>query len=440
MARVNTATLPRQTSGNLGTALTIAGAALGEVAAGHALDDSLRAAPGAGGTPADRAAAQDIAYTACRQLNLLDALAGQLLAKANPAIDGLVRAALSELIAHPERAHTIVDQAVTASADLKRGAFKGVINAVLRRFLRERDALLEQARKDEAVRLTYPAWWITRVRNAYPRDWEAILAAGNGRPAMTLRVNLRATSLAQYAATLQAAGLAHTQTGPQALCLDKPMPVARLPGYAEGLVSVQDLGAQCAAPLLDVHDGMRVLDACAAPGGKTAHLLEAAACAVTALDRDAQRLQSVADNLARLCLNTAPGLQLTAADAADLPAWWDGVPYDRVLLDAPCTASGIVRRHPDGKWLKRASDIKNLAGEQQRLLNALWQVLRPGGKLLYATCSIFPEENARHIGAFLSTHAEARLLAPDLPLDHRDGQLLPKEQHDGFFYALLEKT
>jgi 16S rRNA (cytosine967-C5)-methyltransferase len=286
------------------------------------------------------------------------------------------------------------------------------------------------------------------VRNAYPREWETILAAGNGRPAMTLRVNLRANSVAQYGATLQAAGLAYTQTGPAALHLERPIPVARLPGYAEGRVSVQDLGAQCAAPLLDVHAGMRVLDACAAPGGKTAHLLESADCTVTALDRDAQRLKSVADNLARLHLGAQPGLQpglqpvlqLRAADAADLASWWDGTPYERVLLDAPCTASGIVRRHPDGKWLKRASDIRNLAGEQQRLLTALWQVLPPGGKLLYATCSIFPEENARHIGAFLSTHAEARLLAPDLALDHRDGQLLPKEQHDGFFYALLEKS
>ena len=428
-------------SATLSVALTAAGAALNSVAAGQALDEALREAA-ALPQSADRAAAQDIAYSACRRLNLLDALAGRLLAQPNPALDGLVRAALSELIDHPQRAHVIVDQAVSAAAAVKRGAFKGVVNAVLRRFLRERETLLATLLADEALRLQYPAWWIARVRAAYPEAETAdgVLAAGNQRPPMTLRVNRRRLSVEDYAARLAAAGLVAERTGPDALQLQRPLPVARLPGFAEGLVSVQDLGAQYAAALLDVQTGMRVLDACAAPGGKTAHLLELADCEVLALDRDGARLRAVSDNLARLGL----AARCVAADAALPATWWDGRPYDRILLDAPCTASGIIRRHPDGKWLKRPADLAQLAAIQRRLLDALWQVLRPGGKLLYATCSVFPDENAGQVGAFLSTHAEARLLAAEFPspsnLDHRNGQLLPNPRHDGFYYALLEKT
>jgi 16S rRNA (cytosine967-C5)-methyltransferase len=436
------------TSANLGQALAAAGHALRAVATGQALDEALRAAPAAGG--AERAAAQDIAYSACRRLNLLDALAQRLLAKPNPALDGLVRAALSELIDHPERAHAIVDQAVEAAAGIKRGVFKGVVNAVLRRFQREREALLAELEKDEALRLQYPAWWIARLRGTYTEEEaQAILAAGNQRPPMTLRVNTRKNTVQDYAALLTQAGIAFERSGAQALRLHKPMPAARLPGFAAGLVSVQDLGAQLAGPLLGAQAGMRVLDACAAPGGKTAHILELADCDLLALDRDGARLEAVRDNLARLDLPA----RTAAADAAQLDAWWDGKPFDRVLLDAPCTASGIIRRHPDGKWLKREGDLKQLAREQRRLLEALWQVLRPGGKLLYATCSVFPEENSGQIKEFLSTHADARpapdlfadkLLAPDnntpYPLDQRDGQLLPSARQDGFYYALLHKA
>lgn len=435
---------PAASSANLAHALTAAGQALVSVAAGQALDEALRALP-ATVAGADRAAAQDIAYTACRRLNLLDALAARLLAKPNPALDGLVRAAISELIDHPERAHAIVDQAVTAAAQVRRGVFRGVVNAVLRRFQREREALLAELMREEAIRLQYPAWWIARVRAAYAApEAEAILAAGNQRPPMTLRVNRRRSSVEDYARQLLQAGIDCEQTGADALLLARPLPVARLPGFAAGLVSVQDLGAQLAAPLLDVGPGTRVLDACAAPGGKTAHILELADCDMLALDRDAQRLSAVRDNLARLGLSAT----CAAADAARLEDWWDGKPFDRVLLDAPCTASGIIRRHPDGKWLKRPADLAQLAVQQRRLLDALWQVLRPGGKLLYATCSVFPEENAAQVQAFLSAHAQAghlepNLLAPEnnIPylLDHRDGQLLPSARHDGFYYALLQK-
>jgi 16S rRNA (cytosine967-C5)-methyltransferase len=429
------------TSANLARALIAAGQALDRVAHGQALDEALRELPRET-QAAERAAAQDIAYTACRRLNLLDALTARLLAKPNPALDGLVRAALSELISHPGRAHAVVDQAVSAAAGIRRGAFKGVVNAVLRRFLREREALLGSLGEDEALRLQYPAWWIVRLRTAYPEPGlaEGIMASGNQRPPMTLRVNRRRTSIERYGATLTEAGIAAVQTGPEALRMERPQPVARLPGFAAGEVSVQDLGAQYAAHLLDVQDGMRVLDACAAPGGKAAHILELADCDLLALDRDAARLQNVGDNLARLGL----AARCEAADAARPGDWWDGKPFDRVLLDAPCTASGIIRRHPDGKWLKRAGDLGQLVAIQRELLDALWQVLRPGGKLLYATCSVFPEENARQIKAFLSAHANARVLAADLPapysLGHRNGQLLPDQRHDGFYYALLEKA
>ena len=408
--------------------------ALAAVARGRALDDALRAAPAS--IASTRAAAQDIAYTACRRLNLLDSLAEALLERPNPAIDGLVRAALSELIDHPERAHVIVDQAVRAASRVGRGAFKGVLNAVLRRFLREREAMLARCLTSEPNQLGYPAWWIAQVRSAWPHDWRGILAAGNGRPPMTLRVNHRRGGVDAYRALLDARDIVHTPLQAHALLLERPRPTSTLPGYADGLVSVQDFGAQQAAPLLDVRAGMRVLDACAAPGGKTAHILELVDCDLTAVDRDPARLGALRDMLARL------GLAATvhAADAGAPAAWWDGRPFDRILLDSPCTASGVVRRHPDGKWLKRPSDLGPLVAEQRRLQDALCQVLRAGGKLLYATCSVFPDENIRQSIRFLNTHPDARLLPLHPSTDQRDGQLFPHPRHDGFYYALFEKA
>jgi 16S rRNA (cytosine967-C5)-methyltransferase len=438
-------------SATLSVALAAAADAIAGVKAGRALDEVL-----AGGTAQlsgpDRAAAQDIAYDACRRLNLLDALAARLLHKPNPALDTLARVALSELIDHPARAHAIVDQAVKAVATVRDGAFKGVLNAVLRRFLRERDALLAAAADTEAIRLGYPEWWIARVRKAWPHDWEEVLAQGNSRAPMMLRVNRRRVGVEDYLQALRRHGVEAIAAGGEAVLLARPQPVRSLPGFADGLVSVQDLGAQLAAPLLAPEPGMRVLDACAAPGGKTAHLLESCDCGVLALDRDAARLESVSTNLGRLGLKA----DLRAADAADLPSWWDGRPFDRVLLDAPCTASGVIRRHPDGKWLKRAGDLAGLARVQANLLDALWRTLRPGGKLLYATCSVFAEENQRQTASFLTSHPDAELLPIDLPastpaspactfidvpaMRARNGQILPGPRHDGFFYACLAKA
>jgi 16S rRNA (cytosine967-C5)-methyltransferase len=431
------------TTATLATAFSIAAAGLAAVARGNALDDALAGAA-AGAATADAAAAHDIAYNACRRLNLLDSLAGMMLTKPNPAIDPLARAALSELIDHPERAHVIVDEAVKCIAPTRGGAFKGTLNAVLRRFIRERTALLDAALLAEPNRLGYPAWWIARIRSAWPQAAGEVLAQGNARAPMTLRVNHRSVTTVAYAGMLRSAGIEAFDAGAGALVLSKAQPVRTLPGFADGLVSVQDLGAQLAAPLADLRPGMRVLDACAAPGGKTAHMLELANCSLLALDRDARRLATVDTNLARLGLRA----ETRCADAAQPDHWWDGTAFDRILLDAPCTASGVIRRHPDGKWLKRERDIATLALEQARLLDALWHVLRPGGKLLYATCSVFPEENQRQTARFLTLHPDALPLPIDLGFascdagspHHDDGQLLPGVRHDGFFYALFAKA
>ncbi len=420
----------------------MAATGLAAVAAGHALDDALAA--GSDGTSVDRAAAQDIAYTACRRLNLLDALARQLQKKSNPALDSLVRAALSELIDHADRAHMIVDEAVKAIAPIRAGAYKGALNAILRRFLREREALLAAALESEPLRLGYPAWWIARTRVAWGAHCTEVLAQGNARAPMTLRINRRRTSVLQYLQLLHDLGIEASALGADAIALARPQQARLLPGFDAGVVSVQDIGAQLAAPLLDVGPGMRVLDACAAPGGKTAHLLEIADCEVVAIDQDAARAATVNANLLRLGLQA----DVRAADAGDTAAWWDGRPFDRILLDAPCTASGVIRRHPDGKWLKRESDIATLAKSQARLLDALWRVLRPGGKLLYATCSVFPDENSRQTSRFLTSHPDASSIPIDQAVTcreharmfHGDGQLLPDALHDGFFYALLAKT
>jgi 16S rRNA (cytosine967-C5)-methyltransferase len=294
--------------------------------------------------------------------------------------------------------------------------------------------LLQQARGNEAGRFSYPQWWIDELKQAWPEQYEDILAAGNLRPPMTLRVNRRAIDLPGYLRLLGERAIGARQVGAAAVQLERPRPVAELPGFAEGWVSVQDLGAQYAAPLLDLHDGQRVLDACAAPGGKTAHMLETCDVEVLALDRDAARLARVRGTLQRLGLDA----RMAVADAGDTGQWWDGVAFERILLDAPCTASGVVRRHPDGKWLRRADDMHKLAAGQAQLLRALWRTLAPGGKLLYVTCSVFPAETQAPVHAFLSAHPDAlRLPLPGFPA--ATGQLLPEERHDGFFYALLGK-
>jgi 16S rRNA (cytosine967-C5)-methyltransferase len=414
----------------LSAALTLAGTAIASVIAGRSLTDALA------GAPADvRPAAMDLAYGAVRHLARYRFFLERLLTRADTDADilGVLLAALHALHARPQSEHMVVDQAVTAVTPIRRGAAKGLVNAVLRNFLRRRGALNAEADRDVSTRYSYPAWWIARLQAAYPRQWEPMLAAGNEHPPMTLRINRRRINLSAYLEQLEHAGMPARALGDSGVMLEQAVPVERLPGFAQGLVSVQDFGAQLAAPLLDAQDGMRVLDACAAPGGKTGHLLELADVALTAIDIDETRLARVRQNLARLGL-TAKIVAADCGDAGTSRTWWDGEPYDRILLDAPCSASGVVRRHPDGKWLRRETDLASFAASQSRILETLWRMLGRGGKLLYATCSVFPDENAGRTAAFLETHRDARLLHHP-----NDGQLLPGRDHDGFYYALLGK-
>jgi 16S rRNA (cytosine967-C5)-methyltransferase len=388
-------------------------------------------------TPQARGAMQDIAYRAMRQLGQSEALISLMAPKApEPLVGALLSCALALMTAPdetpPYEEFTVVDQTVTAAdAHPDTARAKGMVNAVLRRFLRERKALLDAALLQPVAKWNYPQWWIDAVKTAWPQEWQGVLATGNTAPPLTLRINARKTSMEQYLAKLAEAGMAATQIGPYAVRLEKPVGVHLIPGFDEGLVSVQDAGAQLAAPLLDVKNGMRVLDACAAPGGKTCHILELADAHVIALDADAKRLARVGENLERLQLHAT----LKAADAQNND-WWDGQQFDRILADVPCTASGIVRRHPDIRWLRRKGDTLQLATLSGKILDNLWQMLAPGGKLLFVTCSLWPQESEAQAAAFAVRNQAVRLDAP--------GQLLPAggsgQDHDGLFYALFEKN
>lgn len=382
------------------------------------------------------AAAQDLAYGTLRHLGRLEALLKPLLARDldPPELAGHLLVALRELTGTEAPEYAVVNEAV-AAAGQRHAPARGLVNGVLRNFLRRRAELEAQADRDPRAIWNFPPWWVARLRRQQPDRWRDWLAAANGHPPMTLRVNTRRIRPGDYLERLGQAGMRAEPLGGAALMLAEPVPVARLPGFAEGLVSVQDLGAQYAAALLECADGMRVLDACAAPGGKTGHLLECHTLDLTALDNDDRRLGRVADNLARLGLEA----RLLRGDAGDPSAWWDGRAFDRILLDAPCTASGVVRRHPDGKWLKREEDIQQLADTQASLLDALWPLLGAGGKLLYATCSVFTEENRAQVDAFLARHADAREEGIDVA-DADGGQLPLTQRHDAFFYARLLKS
>ncbi len=417
---------------------------------GAALPGALAAVAPPGDAAAGRrhALVQELAYGTLRHWGTLAALVARLAAKppSDPALSCLVAVALYQLEHTRAPPFAVVDNAVDAASTLVRPAVKPLVNALLRRFLREREALRAALDDDPVARWSYPRWWIERVRAEYPDGWETILDAGNHRPPLALRVNTRVTTRDALLARFAAAGVAAAPAGMAGIIVDPPKPVRPLPGYDEGAFSVQDLGAQLAAPMLRAGEGMRVLDACAAPGGKSTHLAELADIRLTALDSDALRLPRVRENLARLRLE-GPRVQVVAGDAGDPAAWWDRESYDRILVDVPCTASGVVRRHPDAKWLRRESDIETFARQQARLLAALWPCLSPGGLLLYATCSLFAGENEAQIGAFTALHGgalrETITFAPDIV--DRGGQLLPSvpgasHNHDGFFYALLRKA
>lgn len=421
----------------------LASAVIGHVLGGRSLDAELgmlwRAHPSL--SAQQRAATQDICFGTLRFLGRLDALLDALLDKPvhNDRLRDLLRVALYQLEYTKAAQHAIVDQAVRACERLGLDAAKGLTNAVLRAFLRRRAALVDQARHSEVGRFSYPQWWIDKLRTQYPAEHAAILDAGNQHPPLILRVNRRRMTPEAYLAQLAAAGIAASIIGEAAVLLERPRPIAGIPGFAEGTVSVQDAAAQRAATLLDLGPGSRVLDACAAPGGKTAHLLELADVDLIALDNDAARLERVRANLARLGL----AARVVCGDVCDPGNWWDGRPFDRILADVPCSASGVVRRHPDIKWLRRHADIEQFALVQRRMLDALWQLLASGGKLLYATCSVFHEENHLQVAQFLKRHRDAQhQILPGAEVNQQQpaGQMLPDERHDGFFYALLQKN
>ena len=395
------------------------------VFAGQSLADGLLARI----DPAARPAVQDLVYGSLRRYGRGDFFLAKLLSRPLdvPEVRALLLVAIYRLETRPDAAHTVVDQAVVAAAELAEGRFKGLVNGVLRNFLRQQPALLAALADDQLALSQHPDWWLAQLQAAYPDDWQNIVAAGNGPPPMALRVNRRRCGRDEYQARLSAEGIASTATGESGLMLDKPLPVERLPGFADGLLSVQDPGAQMAASLLAPAAGSRVLDACAAPGGKTAHLLEQGDLDLVALDLKASRCRRIEENLARLGLTAS----IKVADCIKLNTWWDGEPFDAVLADVPCTASGVVRRNPDSKWLRREDDIASFAATQSRLLDALWRVVRPGGKFLYVTCSVFPAENTQQIGRFLARQPQARRC--------HEEQLLPTAEHDGFYYCLLEK-
>jgi len=444
----------------LADVLVVASAAWARLRSGQSLERALESAlreqspPGQHGDGRLSGAVRDVAASAVRRCAMLEYLLGELVHRPpDPAVAALLAVSLAQLLARSYTEFTLVDQAVRAARarPLTAGA-AAMVNAVLREFLRRRDALETQASSDPARRFNVPPWWLARLQDEYGARATAVLTAQLEEPPLVLRVNCRRATPAQTLAELRAAGIDASPVGASALWLHRATAVERIPGFAAGMVSVQDAGAQLAAPWLSAGTGMRVLDACAAPGGKTAHLLEIADCRVDAVEMDPQRAVLIESNLRRLGL-AGERARVLVGDILRPRSFWEGVPYDRILLDAPCSASGVVRRHPDVPWLRRPSDVANLATRQAKMLHTLWPLLAPAGRLLYVVCSVFAEEGRRQIATFVRRQPAARVLR--LPHGGPTGlQLLPTSiadvatepgdgavpvLHDGFFYALLEK-
>ena len=422
--------------------------ALAQVRRGVSGTAALEAVPSA-----LRPGVQALLFQTLRQLGRAQALRAQLASRTPaPLPDALLCTALA-LAWDPELApyepHTLVNQAVEAakkSRSLRMQA--NFLNACLRRFLRERDALVKVTDGDVQAQWNHPAWWVKRLQQDHPDHWQQILQANNQAAPMTLRVNTSRTTRQQLQTMWADQGLVSQAVGEQGLVLTQAMNVRDIPGFSEGLCSVQDAAAQCAAQILlkDLNSdtqGLRILDACAAPGGKTAHLLELLHpnSEIIALDIDPQRCERIEQNLQRI----GRSAQVIAADAAQTRTWWDGQLFDAVLLDAPCTASGIVRRHPDVRWLRRESDIANLAAIQKNLLKQLWPLLKAGGRLLYCTCSVFKAEGENQVKMFVEHNTDAHFMPSLGHLKPQSGSTTAdltdnlQGDHDGFYYALLEK-
>lgn len=421
--------------------------AVAAVARGRSLDPALAAEQAALGSREDRALAAALAYGVLRDRWLLETLAAALWQRPpKPVLAALILVGLHQLRSMRVPEHAAVHATVAAADLLGHSRGRGLVNALLRRYQREA-AQLESALDDSpAVRQSHPDWLVAHLRRDWPRRWSELLVAGNRPAPMTLRVNRRRAMPAAYREALAAAGTDARPHAfaPDALVLDTPRPVEELPGFAEGQVSVQDAAAQLAGPLLDPRPGQRVLDACAAPGGKAAHCLEFADggtdCELLAVDSDGERLKAVDETFARLGLTGAT----RRADATRPGDWWDGRPFDRILLDAPCTGTGVIRRHPDIKWLRREADVAALATRQRALLEALWPLLAPGGRLVYATCSVLRAEGAEVVGGFLAGTADAAEEPIDAEWGEAEavGRRIPtgEADMDGFYYARLAKA
>jgi len=394
----------------------------------------------------DRGLIQEMCYGVMRKYFSLSAIVTSLLKKPLKEKDADVQAllllGLYQLLHMRVPDHAAVSETVAATAVLKKPWARGMVNGVLRNFQRQQESLVTQAEASEEGRWSHPQWVIDALREAWPKEWQAVLEANNQRPPMCLRINAAKVSIGDYLQLLkkEEVGASSSEFTATAICLEQPQDVTLLPGFAEGWVSVQDEAAQQAAGLMALQAGQRVLDVCAAPGGKTAHMLELAEVEMVAVDVDAARLQRVEENLQRLS-KTA---ECIVGDASKPEAWWDSQPFDRILLDAPCSATGVIRRHPDIKLLRRETDIDALVELQAQILDAIWPLLKPGGMLVYATCSILPQENARQVAAFLQRQKDARLKTINVQWGMAAivGQqvLTGNNGMDGFYYACLERS
>lgn len=425
----------------------LAARVINEVSDGHSLSDCLDKTLNSVKDPRDRAFIQAVCYGVCRYYTRLDVILSYLLQKPMKAKDSDVHAlllvGLFQLIEMRVPPHAAVAETVEAADKFKKSWARGLVNAVLREYLRTQTQINEKIQQDAEALYSHPEWWIKQIQQAWPQYWEKILEANNAHPPFAIRVNQQQLAREEYAEKLFAEemivqSIPQTQNG---LILLTPVATENLPGFEKGTVSVQDGAAQLAAELLDLEPEQRVLDACSAPGGKLTHILEIEPdlTAIVALEKDATRIASIHENLKRLNFKA----NVVCADANDVEDWWDGERFDRILLDAPCSASGVIRRHPDIKLLREESDMAALAEEQLQLLEALWPLLKPNGLLVYATCSIFPAENTELVQQFVLNHEDAQ----EEPIQAEWGiqtaigrQILPGMHNmDGFYYARLRK-
>jgi 16S rRNA (cytosine967-C5)-methyltransferase len=417
---------------------------IARVMAGANLDTALAKADTQDFTPQNLSLLKALSYGVLRDYSLLSALLARMMDRQlnnEPELHALMLGGLFQLRSMRVATHAAVNETVEATVVLGKEKLRGLMNALLRRYQREREALEALLPPYAAQKYSYPDWLADEIKKDWPQQWAAVMQGGNEQGPLTLRVNRRSETREKYRQSLAGAGLAAQDVAgaADALWLEQALPVDEIPGFTEGVVSVQDASAQLAADVLDAQPKMRVLDACAAPGGKTAHLLERVdALELLALDIDESRLARVQQNLSRLRLDA----RMLAADVLNSHAWWDRQAFDRILLDAPCSGTGVIRRHPDIKWLRRATDIPKLAQGQLRMLDALWPMLAPGGVLVYATCSILKAEGEDVIKTFLKSRPDAKHLA--IAADWGEARVVgrriaPGGAWDGFYYAKLQK-